>query len=827
MEQFKRFSKPKDSQEPAKPLPFSEGRYGFGSQFTLTHRVKGTDYKIGDRFTYISQTEAVAHDPYILKIGEGFGEYCFTDPNGRAVILSADVGVVDTLFEWLEPQPQTVVLTEGEEFIPPPPPPVFITEQQFTEFRKGLATVLSEIAAIVPQKGERGERGEKGERGEAGERGDSGWTGWPGDKGEQGVQGEKGEKGDKGDAGERGEKGETGQQGPKGERGEKGETGEKGSSGDRGEVGPRGEQGEKGDKGDRGEAGVRGQDGKDGKDGKDGAEGKAGRVGEKGLKGDKGDAGERGEKGEKGERGEQGPKGERGEKGEKGEKGSRGDRGEVGPRGEKGEKGDKGDRGESGVRGPAGKNGKDGKDGAEGKAGRVGEKGLKGDKGDRGERGEKGDKGDVGDSGLLTAKFPLVYDAQEKSVSIDEARLDKILKKILGGGKVSPQDMGWLASTGGGGKVAVYVNGGKVTPDVRTLDFTGAGVTFAKVGGRVTIDITGSGGGTVGATGATGPQGAAGAGVAGNNDVGVMYLKNNAVETVITAINQRQIVGGTMETGTLYNFIKDPSTNSLKYTGTSGRFHVIATFNFFTEVSNNTCGFYIGKNTDPASGLSADADRISESEIYVDCPSSSKPVAGAIQTIVDLETDDRIFFIVQNKTAAKNITVEFMKFIAVPLTSERGATGATGETPTNYVISFNGLTGAVQGVSSANGLTGAVSFRAGAGITLSTSGGGISFGIHYGATGAGAPFSIASPTNLDKFLFQDNETGQMQIVSYSTILTKAAQVGEILSTSASYTPNITNFVVQNTSSGLTEMVSANNVFSSIDGGIYDGSVPIP
>lgn len=396
MEQFKRFSKPKDSQEPAKPLPFSEGHYGFGSQFTLTHRVKGTDYKIGDRFTYVSQSDAAAHNPYILKIGEGFGEYCFTDPNGRAVILSADVGVVDTLFEWLEPQPQTVVLTEGEEFIPPPPPPVFITEQQFTEFRKGLATVLSEIAAIVPQKGERGERGEKGERGEAGERGESGWTGWPGDKGEQGVQGEKGEKGDKGDAGEKGEKGETG------------------------------------------------------------------------------------------ERGEQGPNGERGEKGEKGEKGSRGDRGEVGPRGEKGEKGDKGDRGESGIRGPAGKNGKDGKDGAEGKAGRVGEKGLKGDKGEKGDRGEKGDKGD---SGLLTAKFPLVYDPQDQSVGIDEARLDKILKKILGGGKVSAADMGWLASTGGGGKVAVYVNGTKATPDVRTLDFEGTVVSYSKVGGKIILNI--------------------------------------------------------------------------------------------------------------------------------------------------------------------------------------------------------------------------------------------------------------------------------------------------------------------------------------------------
>jgi len=421
MEQFKRFSQPKDSQEPQKPLPFSEGRYGFGSQFTLTHRVKGTNYSIGDRFTYISQTEAVAHDPYILKIGDGIGEHCFIDPNGRAVVLSADLGVVNTLFEWVEPLPQTVVITEGEEFVPPPPTPVYITESQFKEFRKGLATVLSEIAAIVPKVGQQGLRGERGERGEQGERGESGHTGWPGDKGEQGVQGEKGEKGDKGDAGEKGEngeKGETGQQGPKGERGEKGETGEKGSSGDRGEVGPRGEQGEKGDKGDRGEAGLRGQDGKDGKDG------------------------------------------------------------------------------------------------AEGKAGRVGEKGLKGDKGDRGERGEKGDKGDVGDSGLLTAKFPLVYDAQEKSVSIDEARLDKILKKILGGGKVSPQDMGWLASTGGGGKVAVYVNGVKVTPDVRTLDFTGTGVTASKVGGKVTINFTSTGGsggsGGIGATGATGPQGATG-----------------------------------------------------------------------------------------------------------------------------------------------------------------------------------------------------------------------------------------------------------------------------------------------------------------------------
>jgi hypothetical protein len=587
MEQFKRFSQPKDSQEPQKPLPFSEGRYGFGSQFTLTHRVKGTNYSIGDRFTYISQTEAVAHDPYILKIGDGIGEHCFIDPNGRAVVLSADLGVVNTLFEWVEPLPQTVVITEGEEFVPPPPPPVYITESQFKEFRKGLATVLSEIAAIVPKVGQQGLRGERGETGEQGERGESGHTGWPGDKGEQGVQGEKGEKGDKGDAGEKGEQGI---------QGEKGETG---------------------------------------------------------------------------------AKGERGEKGEKGEKGSSGDRGEVGPRGEQGEKGDKGDRGESGLRGQAGKDGKDGKDGAEGKAGRVGEKGLKGDKGDRGERGDKGDKGDVGDSGLLTAKFPLVYDAQEKSVSIDEARLDKILKKILGGGKVSPQDMGWLASTGGGGKVAVYVNGAKITPDVRTLDFTGAGVTASKVGGKVTVNFTSTGGGSSG--GVATVNGLSGAVfVAGGNDISVV------------------------PTG---------QTLTINYTGSS---------------------------------------------------------------------------------------------------------------VSNAVTSFNGLTGAVQGVSSANGLTGAVSFRAGAGITLSTSGGGISFAIHYGSTAPNSPYpNVSTPVNADRFLIQVSTTGDMRMISYGTLLTKLSQVSDNLNVSTTYTQSNTNFVVQNASSGATQLVSANNVFSNIDGGIYD------
>jgi hypothetical protein len=291
----------------------------------------------------------------------------------------------------------------------------------------------------------------------------------------------------------------------------------------------------------------------------------------------------------------------------------------------------------------------------------------------------------------------------------------------MGGGKVSAQDMGWLASTGGGGKVAVYHNGTKITPDVRGIDFTGSGVaSVTKVGGKITVNI--SGGGGVGATGATGPTGPAGAGVAGNSDVGVMYLKNNTTPTDIPAINDRAVVAGGMTTGKLFNFEKDSGTNSLKYLGAGGRFHVVASFNFSTEVSNNTCGFYVGHNKNIATGLSADGDRVSESEVYIDCPSSSKPVAGTIQTVVDLNTNDRLFFVVQNKDAAKDITVEFLKFVAVTLTSERGATGATGAIPTDYVYSFNGVTGAVQGVSSVSGLTGAVGITGGPDILVTVSG---------------------------------------------------------------------------------------------------------
>ena len=149
-----------------------------------------------------------------------------------------------------------------------------------------------------------------------------------------------------------------------------------------------------------------------------------------------------------------------------------------------------------------------------------------------------------------------------------------------------------------------------------------------------------------------------------SNNIGVMYLKDNDIPTPIASTNARAVVSGTVQTGELVNFEKHSTTNSLRYLGESGKFLMIATFSFY-EGSQKTCGFYIGVNRNIASTLSADADRISESEIYVNAGTqSNQPKAATVQTVATLNYSDRVFFIVQNKDAASEITVEFLKLIA-------------------------------------------------------------------------------------------------------------------------------------------------------------------
>lgn len=520
-------------------------------------------------------------------------------------------------------------------------------------------------------------------------------------------------RGEVGPQGPRGEEGIPGVRGPKGPKGDKGDQGERGPIGLQGEKGDQGQQGEKGEQGLQGPQGIRGE---------------RGERGEKGEAGEKGEKGEAGPQGIQGERGLQGLAGEKGEKGEKGDSGPQGPRGEAGARGEKGERGDKGD---AGPQGPAGEQGAVGPAGAMGAAGKAGPKGAKGEKGDRGEQGPKGEqgtigpagpagsvgpagpKGDTGESGLLSAQYPLKYDKDKKRLSID---LSKIKPTGAAGGPILYDGGGGLGEafkfvsvSGQSGLTAVQY-------DKETLTFiagTGISLETNPVDNSIRVNNTGS------------------VVLGGAGDIGVMYLKNNATETTIPLANARAVVAGTMQAGMLNNFALDPAgTNSLKYSGAGGKFHVVATFNFLSG-SQDVCGFYVGHNKNPALGLSADGDRISESEIYVNSGTSAvKPLSGAIQTVLDVNTNDRLFFIVQNRTAPNNITVEFLKFTVTPLFGERGYTGAVGATGSIGPTGPAGATGSIgptgpvgSGISgpyveSINGLSGQMEITGGANIVV-------------------------------------------------------------------------------------------------------------
>ena len=329
--------------------------------------------------------------------------------------------------------------------------------------------------------------------------------------------------------------GSTGSVGQDGDKGDKGDTGLQGIQGDKGETGLQGIQGEKGDKGDNGETGYQGIQGEKGDTGLQGDKGENGLQGIQGDIGLPGLQGIRGICGERGDKGERGIYGTPGIKGDKGLRGDQGDRGVEGPKGDKGQTGVAGPKGDRGIQGIPGTKGNDGKSGSQGIAGK---------------------KGNTGSSGVISAKFPLVYDAEQQSIAIDEDRLDKILKKIMGGGKVSPQDMGWFASTGGGGKVAIKYNGAAITPDVRAIDFTGSGVaSVTKLGGKVIVNITGGGG--FGATGATGLQGNTGA-------IPTDYVESfNGITGAVTGVT----VGGANTFTQLNTFSAGISASGATFTG--------------------------------------------------------------------------------------------------------------------------------------------------------------------------------------------------------------------------------------------------------------------
>ena len=251
------------------------------------------------------------------------------------------------------------------------------------------------------------------------------------------IKGEKGDKGDRGESGPRGMMGFEGPQGIKGDKGDSGRDGVDGVQGLQGERGEPGPQGEKGEKGDRGEQG---------------------RQGEVGSQGPQGVQGPKGDQGEKGDQGLPGPQGERGLPGEQGEKGERGEKGETGPQGEKGDRGDIGPIGNSGSIGPTGPQG------AVGPAGPIGPQ---------------------GEVGVASAAYPLKL--EDKTLTVEQKFFQDLINNST---------KGFSTQGGGGGNVIIKHEGARLSSAVKSINFTGSGISSVSSDGKnINIDITGGGGG--------------------------------------------------------------------------------------------------------------------------------------------------------------------------------------------------------------------------------------------------------------------------------------------------------------------------------------------
>jgi hypothetical protein len=152
-------------------------------------------------------------------------------------------------------------------------------------------------------------------------------------------------------------------------------------------------------------------------------------------------------------------------------------------------------------------------------------------------------------------------------------------------------------------------------------------------------------------------------GIVNTESLGSMYMKNNAVATVISVEGDRYNIAGVTEAnGVNQRFTHDVATNTLQYVGVQSKvFHINLTFTISPASNNQKYGIYIGVNRGGA--IDPAADRISESEAYINTPQSGRADAAGIQALVKLDTNDRVYMIVQNVTGTADVTVEFMNLV--------------------------------------------------------------------------------------------------------------------------------------------------------------------
>jgi hypothetical protein len=127
----------------------------------------------------------------------------------------------------------------------------------------------------------------------------------------------------------------------------------------------------------------------------------------------------------------------------------------------------------------------------------------------------------------------------------------------------------------------------------------------------------------------------------------------------------RYAVSGTSAVSSInQKFTHIQGNNSVRYDSSVPRImRVLCTFSLISG-NNNKIGVYIGVKR--GESIDPDADRISESEVYVTTSGTGgegRPDPGAIQALVSLNRHDEVYMIVQNTSNTNNITVEFMNII--------------------------------------------------------------------------------------------------------------------------------------------------------------------
>lgn len=183
----------------------------------------------------------------------------------------------------------------------------------------------------------------------------------------------------------------------------------------------------------------------------------ASKLNEKFMVGPVGPQGPAGPEGQPGVQGPTGPQGIQGKTGPQGPAGAQGPAGEVGLPGATGATGPAGSSGSTGATGATGQTGPMGPQGPQGPAGPQGDPGptgATGATGATGPTGATGATGPMGPSGVISAAAPLVYDAQNKSISLNQSQitqvgsLDYLQFSLLTAGTDAPGRLRWNDTDG-------------------------------------------------------------------------------------------------------------------------------------------------------------------------------------------------------------------------------------------------------------------------------------------------------------------------------------------------------------------------------------------